>query len=85
MYIVVQHKVSDPATFWPIVRDAAPQLPPQIQVLQVLPNADGTFGICIWKADSIETIRRIVEPAVGHLSKNEYFAVETAKALGLPT
>jgi hypothetical protein len=35
-------------------------------------NDDHTFGICIWEGESVESIREVVEGAVGPRPNNEY-------------
>jgi hypothetical protein len=83
MYVIVQHCVSNPRVFWNIIRDATPQLPAGLRIIQVLPAMDGSVGICLWEARSVDSVRAIVEAAVGHLSRNEYFAVDCGRAIGL--
>ena len=50
----------------------------------MLPNTDGTRAICIWEGPKLDDIKAYVEGAVGHVSKNEYFEVETKNAVGFP-
>lgn len=47
-------------------------------------SASGTRSICLWKADTVNAVRDVIEPAVGEFSKNEYFEVSTDNAIGLP-
>jgi hypothetical protein len=35
-------------------------------------NDDHTFGICIWEGESVESVREVVEDAVGPWANNEY-------------
>jgi hypothetical protein len=84
MYIIVQHQVRDPQTFLAGIRASQDALPPGIDPLQVLPNADGTSVTCLWKADSLDSVRAVVEDSVGSVSENRYYEVNTDAALGLP-
>jgi hypothetical protein len=84
MYIVVQHKISDPATFWSMAGEALSSLPEGVKLCQSLPNADGSQCVCLWSADSVDTVKELIESKAGHISNNEYYAVETQNAMGLP-
>lgn len=83
MYVVVQHTVSDPETFWNMVDINA--LPPHVKLHQTFPTPDGTRAVCIWEAESPEAVRDFLEPAVGKASRNEYFAVENRDGVALPS
>jgi hypothetical protein len=40
--------------------------------------------VCVFKSDSVNTVRSLVEGAAGAISRNEYFAINEGNALGLP-
>ena len=84
MYVLVQHYVSDPATFWSDVRYALGSLPPHLALHHVFPTADGTHAVCVWEASSLRDVKAFIETYVGHVSRNLYFEVDTEQALGLP-
>jgi hypothetical protein len=84
MYVIVHHKISDPATFWFSVEAAMAEIPEGMQLRQLFPNADGSQCVCLWSADSVDTVKQLVESKVGHVSSNEYYEVGTEKAIGLP-
>ncbi len=83
MYVIVQHKISDPKTFWSTAEKVVPALPKGLRVVQTLPNKEGTQAVCVWEADSVDSVRNAIEPAVGQVSRNEYFAVDDEKSMGL--
>jgi hypothetical protein len=56
-----------------------------MKVHQTLPNHEGTKAVCLWEAPGVDEVKKIIEGAVGNVSRNTYFAVETANAMGLPT
>ena len=85
MYIAVQHKISDPSTFWKIAGEAIPNLPPNLKLHHCLPVRDGSRGICVWEGESIDAVREYLEGALGHVSTNEYFEVENKDAIGVPS
>jgi hypothetical protein len=51
---------------------------------RVMGKDDGTKAVCIWEADSVDTIRGFVEPATEGLSTNEYFEVNEQYSMALP-
>jgi hypothetical protein len=40
--------------------------------------------VCVFKSDSVNTVRNLVEGAAGSISDNEYLAINEGNALGLP-
>lgn len=82
MYIVAVHDISDPEKFWGAVQ-AAP-IPESIKLHHSFPNENGSRAVCLWEGESLGAIRSLVEDTVGGFSKNEFFEVESANALGLP-
>ena len=81
MYVIAVHSISDPQAFWGGKLD----LPQGTELPIVVPSADGTRGVCIFKSDSVDTVRNLVDGATSAISKNEFYAVNAANALGLPT
>lgn len=84
MFVVIQHQISDPKTFSDAAKKTLSNLPAGVKCHQALPNAEGSNAVCLWEADSIDIVKNIVEPAVGSMSKNLYFQVESQNAMGLP-
>ena len=84
MYIIAQHKISNAAKFWEIAQAVTSTLPKDMQLHKVLPNADGSKAVCLWEAPRLDDVKVFVEKSVGHVSTNEYFEVESKKAIGLP-
>jgi hypothetical protein len=83
MYVVVQHTVSDPAVFWNTTDPN--NLPSGLKLHHVFPTADGTRAVCIWEASSPDAVRDFLEPLLGRVSRNEYYAVENREGLGRPS
>ncbi len=84
MFVVVQHTISDPAGFSNAVKQAMPNIPPDMKLHQVLPNADGTASVCLWECESVAKVRQVVDTTVGKFSSNKYFEVAPGSAVGLP-
>jgi hypothetical protein len=80
MYVFTIHSVSDPAAFWSGQLD----LPEGTELPIAVPSADGTRGVCVFKTDSIDTVRNVVEGATAQISNNEYYAINENNAQGLP-
>jgi hypothetical protein len=83
MYVLVQHTISEPATFW---NAADPRtLSPDVKLHHTFPTADGTRAACIWEAKSVDAVRNLLEPLVGRVSRNEYFPVENREGFARPS
>jgi hypothetical protein len=80
MYVMTIHSVSDPDAFWGGQLD----LPEGTELPIVAPSSDGTRGVCVFKSDSVNTVRNLVEGAAGEISSNAYHAINEGNAQGLP-
>ena len=80
MYVFTVHEVSDAEAFWGGQLD----LPPGTELPVVIPSADGKRGICIFKSDSVDTVKNVVDGATATISRNEFYAINEGGALGLP-
>jgi hypothetical protein len=80
MYVISIHSVSDPKAFWSGQLD----LPSNTQLPFVAPSADGTRGVCVFKTDSVQTVRNLVDGATGAISHNEFYEINEGNAQGLP-
>jgi hypothetical protein len=80
MYVFTIHDVSDPNAFWSGKLD----LPEGTELPIVVPSSDGSRGICVFKSDSVDTVKRVVDSATSQISRNEFYAINENNALGLP-
>jgi len=80
MYVLTIHAISDPDAFWGGKLD----LPEGTEQPIAWPSSDGTRGVCVFKSDSVNTVRNLVDGATGEISSNEYIAINEGSALGLP-
>lgn len=86
MYITAIHEISNPEKFREVVRSAISEgFPAGITLHNSLPSATGTRAVCLWEADTVESVQNLVDSAVGQYSKNEYFEINADAAMGLPT
>jgi len=80
MYVFTIHDVSDPDVFWGGQLD----LPEGTELPIVVPSSDGHRGICVFKTDSLDTVKRVVDGATSQVSRNQFYAINESNALGLP-
>ncbi len=80
MLVLAVHEVSNPEAFWSGQLD----LPTGTEIRAAIPSADGGHGVCIFKSDSVDTVRALVDGATSAVSKNEFYAINEANAMGLP-
>jgi len=80
MYVAAIHSITDPEAFWGGRLD----LPEGTELSVVVPSSDGTRGVCVFKSDSVTTVRNLVDGATGAISSNEYFAINEGNTQGLP-
>jgi len=82
MYVVAQHTILDRER----AMEAGQPLfspPAGITLHYFLPSMDTSKAICLWEADSLETVKNLVDAALGSTAKNEFFEVDTKNAWGL--
>ena len=79
MYVIAFHSITDPQAFWGGKLD----LPKGTELPVVVPSADGSRGVCIFKSDSVDTVRKLVDGATAAISTNEFFAMNEKNAQGL--
>jgi hypothetical protein len=80
MYVVAIHSISNPDAFWGGQLD----LPEGTELPVVVPSSDGTRGVCVFKSDSVDTVRNLVDGATAAVSRNEFHVVNEGNAQGLP-
>jgi hypothetical protein len=85
MYILVNHAIKSPAEFWGSAQKHLPNLPEGgvKRVINVFPNDNMDVCTCVWEADSIETLDRYLRDKIGTASKDSYYQINEANAMGL--
>ena len=89
MIVGIYHNISDPQKFGEVAKKIdglikENKLPNGIKALTFAPSTDGRKALCLWEADSLNSVRSFLEPWTGSVSRNEYFEVDAGKAEGLP-
>ena len=73
MFVTVIHRIHNPKGFEAAEAKALEAgLPSHVALPIHASNDDHTFGICIWEGESVESVREVVEGAVGPWANNEY-------------
>jgi hypothetical protein len=83
MFIVVEHKITDPDAFFAIAARVG-EAPSGIKGLQFFPSISKDRAVCLWQANSIEALKGFLEPLSAQSSRNTYYEVDSTKAMGLP-
>ncbi len=85
MFIVVNHAISNSEEFWPSAQKHLPKLPEEgiKRVINVFPNKEMNHATCVWEADSIEALDAYLRNKVGTSSKETYYELNEAAAMGL--
>jgi hypothetical protein len=77
MHVVIQHRIKDPEQFFSgDAEQVASGGPPGIRGRQ--------FIVCLWEADSVDSLRNYMEELTGESSENTYFEVDPETSMGLP-
>jgi hypothetical protein len=85
MHIVAVHRITDPEKFFSMnAEEVAGGGPPGVQGRQFFPAKGGSTAVCLWEADSIESLRNYLDPATAGASENTYFEVDVERAMGIP-
>lgn len=84
MYIVVEHTITDPDIFFGLASRVA-EAPAGINALQFFPSTSNDRAICLWEAKSVDVLKGFLDPFTASSSRNTYYAVDSTKAIGLPT
>jgi len=84
MYIVVNHDINNTADFWASAQKSLPNLPEGgvKRIVSVFPNQTMDKCTCIWEADSIETLDSYLRDKVKDWSKDSYYELNEAAAMG---
>jgi len=85
MYVLVQHYISEPRTFWSDVSASLSALPKNLRLHHCFPTPDGSHAVCVWEADALRDVRAFIEAYVGHVSRNVYFPVENMNGVAAPS
>jgi hypothetical protein len=81
--IVAQHRIHDPEKFFGLTEEVTENAPPGVRPRQL--SQDRTEAVCLWEADSVDTLRRYLDSIAGtDVTENTYFVIDEQYAFGLP-
>ena len=86
MYVVVQHRIKDPAAAFTrgeklIKNEGAPA---GVHGLQFYPSRDRAAVTCLWEAPSVQAVRAYVDATLGDASDNTCYEVDAEQAFSRP-
>jgi hypothetical protein len=84
MHVIAVHNITDSEGFGAAVGPALETIPSGMTLHRMFPSEDGERTVCVWVTGSVEDVRSFVESATAGLSRNDYFPVVDAQAIGLP-
>jgi hypothetical protein len=90
MFVLIRHTINDPKKWDELTGQIGTmveqnRLPQGLKALFYLPATDGRCADCFWEADSIENLKRFLDPQIGPAARNEYYQISVEHAFGLPT
>ena len=83
MFIVVEHTITNPDVFFGLAAKVG-EAPAGIKALQFFPSVSKDRAVCLWQAKSVDALKSFLETLSAESSRNIYYAVDSAKAMGLP-
>ena len=89
MIVGINHSITDPRKWEEATNQVGPmveegRLPKGLKALLFLPGTDSRRADCVWEADSLENLKRFIDPLTLSAAKNEYFQIDVEHAFGLP-
>jgi hypothetical protein len=85
MYVIAQHVVKDVDFFFADIPAVARNAPAGVHPQQFCPSTDQTTAVCLWEADSVDSVKAYLDRVTGDAAENTYFQVSDEHAIGLPT
>jgi hypothetical protein len=85
MNVVIQHRIKDPERFFAgDPEEVANGGPPGVKGRQFFVSQDRSAAVCLWEADSVESLRNYMDGLTGDSAENTYFEVDAEISMGLP-
>ncbi len=89
MIVGIHHNITDSKKWEETTNQIGPmieqgRLPKGVKPLLYLPRTDGRQADCVWEADSMENLKRFLDPLTTTAAKNQYFQIDVEHAFGLP-
>ena len=84
MHVIAVHSINHPEKFGAAVGPAIEKIPSGMTLHSMFPSEDGSRAVCVWEAGSVGDVKSFVDDVTGDLSRDEYYPVADAQAIGLP-
>ncbi len=89
MFVAIHHTITDPQKWDALATKIGEtveqgKLPKGLKALFYFPSMDGRQADCVWEVDSMDNLRKFIDPQTTAAAKNEYFQINTEHAFGLP-
>ncbi|HUJ09769.1 MAG TPA: hypothetical protein VL171_07060 [Verrucomicrobiae bacterium] len=89
MIVGINHNITDPKKWDQVTSQIRPmveqgKLPSGIKPLFYMPAKDGRRAVCAWEANSVQDLKRFLDPLTSPGARNEYFEVNAEESMGLP-
>jgi hypothetical protein len=89
MHVGIKHTINDARKWDEGVQNVMKKveggkLPAGMKPVVFLPATNEKLTVCVWEADSVDTVKKVIDLETSGAAHNEYFEVNTEKALGLP-
>ncbi len=84
MYVLVQHSISDPASFYKAAEQANQKMPSNVTLHHTFSAEDGAKAVCVWEAPTVAAVKDFLESAVGKFSRNDYYEVPNKEGVVFP-
>ncbi len=84
MFVTVIHRISNPDQFESAAKSATEVIPSHLKLHQYLTAQDRKIATCLWEARLVDDVKEFLEPVIGHVSHNEYLALNAEGSFGLP-
>jgi hypothetical protein len=85
MYVIVNHEIVDAGKFWQAAQSLVPSLPANVKLHHSYPSADGRKAVCVWEAESVDTVRELLDPMTEGMARNEYYQAPNKEGVSLPS
>ena len=89
MIVAIRHNITDPKKWeeagnkiFPMIQEG--KLPKGLKALCYLPGTDGRKADCVWETNSVEDLKRFLDPLTAPAARNEYIQINAEQAMGLP-
>ena len=82
-FVVAIHEIEDADCFWRSTTTSA-RLPEGLRLHCVYPLVNGAKAVSLWEGASADSVGDFVDDVVGDSSRNEFYEVDRAVAVGLP-